>query len=169
MLSLIESSISSALVNSLHAWQRTVCIHAVHEKKPNEGKAVFHLPVRLNFHLLFAVYLSAKWLSYKLFQVLLMELFLFELLAPGFICLARLSGLRKGGFPISRGVKSQKHIWITRGENGICPNITRRVQSAGYTRNSLQPWEQRLQNHQRKILLTIYMLIPSRSLLGYRL
>lgn len=147
MLSLIESSFFSASVNSLHAWQQTLCNHAVCKKKPSKGKAVVHLPVRLNFHLFFAVYLSAKWLSYKLFQVWLMELFWFELLAPSFICLSRLSGLQKGGFPISRGVKSQKLIWITRGENGIRPNSIMNVRSAGYSRNSLRPWEQRLQSH----------------------
>lgn len=166
MLFLIESSFSSASVKRLHTWRPTQCIQAGHKKKPRKGKAVFHLPVRLNFPLFFAAYFSATWLPYKLFQVVLMELFWFELLAPGFICLFSLPGVQWGRFPIRRvwsprSTSEQvilRLVWVL-----AAPQMYEVLDSAGTVYR-----QQRLQSHQRKKLLPKISVLMQRSrVLGY--
>lgn len=84
-----------------------------------------------------------------------MELFWFELLAPGFICLFSLPGLQQGGFPLG-GVKSQKHIWTSLQKYQV-------LHSAGTAYR-----QQRLWSHQRKKLLPkIFLLMQRRSVLGH--
>lgn len=124
--------------------------------KRNQGKAKqFSI---FQSHSIFLFSLQLTRLPYKLFQVLLMELFWFELPAPGFIFLFSLPRVQ-GGVSHQEGMKSQEQIWTFWDCWVLTATLMCRIQH-----------EQKLQSHQReKLLHKISVLMQERSPLGHRL
>lgn len=102
------------------------------QKETKERESSFASSSQIQFSLFFAAYLSATWLPYKLFQVLLMELFLIWITCSWFHFIFSLPGLQQGGFPIRRAwsLRSKPEQVMLR---LVCPNSTINIWSAGFS------------------------------------